>query len=287
MRHQAGIRGIIHAQPDVPESGAPAGRGRPQTLPRRGIFMSVDLNDAGSRFPTTRWPLIARASGDSEESRQALAELLRRYLPPLRAHLRYSRGVQASEAEDVLQHFVADKILEQGLIAHARQEKGRFRSFLRTSLNHFLSNRRRSRFSGRRAADRAGPLPEGAEPVDPAPPVGDDFDIAWARQVLAQTLEAMKAECRASGHEAVWGVFEARTLAPILRDAPPVPYQELVEKWGFVSPSQASNARITANRMFVRLLRQAVGAYEADDDAIEEEISDLMKILSIGRAGRG
>ena len=56
------------------------------------------------RLPTTHWSLVARAGfTDNEARRDALGELLTRYLPALRAHLIHSKRLTDDEADDVLQ----------------------------------------------------------------------------------------------------------------------------------------------------------------------------------------
>jgi len=52
-------------------------------------------------FPSTHWSLIFSARGeDFLRRRQALEELLRLYLPALRAHLLYRRRIEPHRAEE-------------------------------------------------------------------------------------------------------------------------------------------------------------------------------------------
>ena len=67
--------------------------------------------------------------------REALGVLLRRYVPALRAHLVVQKRVPRDAAADLIQGFVCDKVVEQGLLAGADRCKGKFRSFLRTALD--------------------------------------------------------------------------------------------------------------------------------------------------------
>ena len=62
--------------------------------------------------------------------------------------------------------------------------------------------------------------------------------------------------------------------------AEPVSYEELAAKLHLNSPTQAANLLITGKRMYVRLLRQAVGEYEPAETGISEEIVALQKILN-------
>jgi len=98
--------------------------------------------------------------------------------------------------------------------------------------------------------------------------------------VIGQTIAAMRRECEAADRGDIWGVFEARVLNPMLHRAEVVPYRELVKEFCFLSPSQACNVLVTANRMFVRELRKVVGAYASSEREVDEEIADLHRILA-------
>jgi len=65
------------------------------------------------RFPDTPWSLLlSLRRADEEARRQTLDLLLRQYLPALRAHL-LARRVPADRVDDLLQGFVADKVIER------------------------------------------------------------------------------------------------------------------------------------------------------------------------------
>jgi RNA polymerase sigma-70 factor (ECF subfamily) len=231
-----------------------------------------------SRFPTTRWYLLDQAAhGDHVSRRQALGELLRLYTEPIRAFVIAHRGVRPDQADDVVQEFLAVKWLQQDLLARVRPEKGRFRSYLLTALDHYVSNWLRAQ---RRAkALVAGTDPDAPDPADPAARPEEEFDLVWARNVVRRAVERMRVECLESQRADVWAVFEARILGPILGQSKPPGYAELVSRFGFASPVQASNVLVTAKRTFVRALREVILEYEGEDSDVEAEIADLQRIL--------
>jgi hypothetical protein len=98
--------------------------------------------------------------------------------------------------------------------------------------------------------------------------------------VLDEALRRMRTHCGDSGRMDVWGVFEARVLAPALEGASPASYGELVQRFGFHSPSQATNVLATAKRMYARMLRWVVSEYARDAQEFEEEIGQLREILA-------
>src|SRR5580704_10797452 len=92
-------------------------------------------------FAATRWSLVLAAGrGDAPEAEAALAALCRIYWYPLYAYVRRS-GHPADEARDLTQGFFA-RLLEKHDLRAADSERGRFRSFLLTAFNRFLSRER-------------------------------------------------------------------------------------------------------------------------------------------------
>jgi len=237
------------------------------------------------RFPTTHWSLIGRVR-DAQDSarRDALNQLLTRYWPALKAHLVVKKRIDPNEADDLVQGFIANRVLEHNLMATADAGRGRFRSLLATALDNYVTSQMRMRSAAKREAERAVSLDQEAyeQAAVAAGALHDAFDVAWAREVLAEILRQMQAECQRSGRPDVWGVFEARVLGPILQGAEPLAYEPLLARFGFRSPTDASNALVTAKRMFGRLLREVVREYAVDEDDVDAEIRELQEILSQG-----
>jgi len=238
---------------------------------------------AQGRFPTTQWSLIWNAGDEHAQDRLvAIDQLLRNYWPALIAHLVTRKRIESHDAEDLVQGFITAKVLERNLVGAAQPERGRFRSLLLKSLDNYVANELQSRSARKRAADRAMVIdPQDSDVQDArAQRAEDAFDVEWARQLLRTVAERMKKECVAGSRDEIWGVFEARILLPATDGSEVVDYQQLVETHGFRSPSQASNALVTAKRMYGRILRSVVGEYAADEEDAEAEIRDLERVLS-------
>ena len=108
-------------------------------------------------FPATQWSLVESArQSDTKIRHRALSVLLERYLPALRAYLVAEKRIDAERAQDLLQGFIADKIIEQRLLDHAQQAKGKFRSFLLVTLNHYVVSQHRTEAAAKRARRRTG-----------------------------------------------------------------------------------------------------------------------------------
>ena len=220
--------------------------------------MAADHHERAARFPTTRWSLVDLVRrGDRTAMREALQELLSRYLPALRVHLTLGRGLAPDRADDLIQEFVAGKILEKGLVALADRQLGKFRTFLLTALDRFLIDQIRQAAAKKRSPGDAKLLAiddyGACQQSDGSP--SQVFDVAWARSVVAEALGRMRSHCQASGREEVWGVFQCRLVEPIFGATEPAGYEELVVRFGLKSPAHASNVLVTAKRMFARTLR--------------------------------
>src|SRR5437016_3232179 len=91
-----------------------------------------------NRLPSTHWSEIASASQTRQaKGREATARLLTRYQSALLAHLGFKFRATEDTAQDLLQSFVAEKILEKELLAQAIPARGRFRTFLLNALDNF------------------------------------------------------------------------------------------------------------------------------------------------------
>ena len=90
-------------------------------------------------FASTEWSLaLAIVRGSAAEAEQALAKLCGDYWAQIYAYLR-RKGYSVPESEDLTQSFFV-RMLENNFLQKASPERGRFRSFLLTALNHFLAN---------------------------------------------------------------------------------------------------------------------------------------------------
>ncbi|QEG01298.1 hypothetical protein Mal15_53740 [Stieleria maiorica] len=235
------------------------------------------------RFPTTQWTLVQDACEDvSKDQRQALNEVLSQYWPAIRAHLVIRKGVDPNDADDLVQSFVTDRVLNSDLLLAADKDRGKFRSLIVKALENYLANELRRRNAKKRQAERAVSLADDvlADLNTTAQTPEKLSQTAWAQETLATVLQQMKDECQASGRDCLWQVFQGRILGPILEGTEPTPYEQIVRRGDFATNAQAQNALVTAKRMFCRTMRSLLqnrGAAEADIDA---EIQDLEQCLS-------
>jgi DNA-directed RNA polymerase specialized sigma24 family protein len=226
-------------------------------------------------FPATHWSLVQRAGVPDEETRrEALRNLLERYEPALRSYLLLLRQMPEDAAEELLQAFIADRMLATELFKRADREKGKFRTLLLACLRNF-------EISMYRARQVRVTVPLARNMHNETEASSDVIVVAaWARSLVNSVLAAMREECRQTQRPDIWTVFEERVVAEAFENRTPTPYEELATRLTLASPHQAANLLVTGKRMYARLLRAAVAEYVLEAGQIDQEIMELREILS-------
>src|SRR5437660_8666004 len=152
-----------------------------------------------SQFPTTRWtPVIAAGDPQRKEARSALVSLCENYWYPLYAYLR-RRGYPADQAQDLTQDFFI-RVLEGRYLDRADREKGRFRSFILTSLKFFVADEQDRDRAQKRGGGTVEPLEfSSGEQRYQREPAHDEtpermFERRWALTVLDRVVEKLRQE---------------------------------------------------------------------------------------------
>ena len=232
-------------------------------------------------FATTHWTVVL-AAGQGSETRlaQALEQLCRAYWYPLYAYVR-RRGYGPEEAQDLTQEFFA-QFLESGALRGVHPDKGRFRSFLLASLNHFLANEwNRAKTQKRGGRIRVLSLDEAqAEEqfrLEPASDLTPEklFERRWTLALLDQVLGRLENEWAADGKGELFR--HLRVFLSDLKGA--VPYSEVARLTGV---SEAA-ARQAVHRLRVRyreLLRLEIAQTVSEPGEVEDEIRHLFAALA-------
>ena len=156
-------------------------------------------------FTTTRWTLVLEAADTkSPHAREALEDLCERYWHPLYVYVR-RRGYGLEEAQDLTQGFFV-QLLGKRYIKAADPQRGKFRSFLLTSLKNFLANEWDRAGAQKRGGGRA-PISldfeqgESLDQVEAADNTSPDkvYELRWALTLIDQTLVRLAAEMEEAG----------------------------------------------------------------------------------------
>jgi len=230
-------------------------------------------------LPPTAWTLIQQVGVGAPT---AMGQFLTLYRRAMVTHLVIRQHWQWQDAEDLVQGFILDKIMARNLVAAAQEQMGRFRDFLLTALDNYARERRRAAATKKRRVDTAEPLEEHLDLPD-RHDQRTAVEAAWARDLLTQCLDSMKRECQGTERARIFDIFDCRVLTPALTGIPPLPYGELVKRFGLANPTQAANALVTAKRTFERHLRNAIRQYTGSESEIDTEIQELFHALSQAR----
>lgn len=240
-------------------------------------------------FQETQWTqILATKTSDPARRQQALNGLLQRYWKPIYCYIR-RKGCDNEKAKDLTQGFLHEVILGRDIVSLADRTRGRFRTFLLAALDRYIVSEHRAASALKRAPaggvislDNAGGgcIPD---PVARATPE-QAFTYAWASALLDQVLAQVKEGCLAGGQATHWAVFEDRVVRPTLEGGEPPGMEELCARHRLGSEKAAANMVITIKRRFQKELREHLRQFVTADEDIDEEISDIMKILAAGGA---
>jgi RNA polymerase sigma-70 factor (ECF subfamily) len=228
------------------------------------------------QFCTTHWSVVLLAGEEpSTQAAEALEKLCLTYWYPLYAYTR-RLGYDPPDAQDLTQGFFA-RLLEKGALQSVERRKGKFRSFLLASLNHFLANER----DRARAAKRGGgqiPVPLDADQAEDRyrqEPHSDltperIFERQWALAVLARALDRLGDEFSGTGRAQHFALLKSFLTSETTDGAYAAAAAQLNVSSGYVA--------VTVHRMRQRY-RELVRAEVADTVASPGEIDDEMRSL--------
>ena len=232
------------------------------------------------RFATTEWSLVlAAGDGRAPDSRKALASLCETYWYPVYAQIRF-RGWDAETAKDLTQGFFAE-LLEKRSLRRADPQRGRFRSFLKSSIDHFLSHERRraaalKRGGGRSLISLDFDDAEAQYRLEPTADRAPDrlFERRWARATLNRVLARLEEESDATGEG-----HRLRRLASFLTGRTPGErYRHVAAELG-MSETAVKVAVHRLRRRYGQLLRVEVARTIDDPREVDAEIKYLFSAL--------
>jgi RNA polymerase sigma-70 factor (ECF subfamily) len=238
-----------------------------------------------SVFQTTLWSEINKAeTNDVTKRKIIIGNLLKMYWKPVYCYLR-RKGYDNESAKDLTQGFFHEIVLGHNLIQQADQKRGRFRTFLLTALNRYITDvYRRDNAKKRQATDIIVPLDPANLPYLPTEKseAGPEkaFYYTWASNLLDEVLAEIKDEYYSAGKPTYWEVFNAKVLIPIFEETKPSSLSNICAKYGIEGQSKASNMIVTVKRRFRVVLKRHIRQLVQSDLEVEDEFCDLLAILS-------
>lgn len=234
-----------------------------------------------AQFTTTHWSVVLAAVEEtSSDAMHALSELCQTYWYPLYAYVR-RKGYEVADAQDLTQEFFA-RLLEKNYLASVDRRKGKFRSFLLASLEHFLAkewtrSHRLKRGGGQVIIAWDGVDPEERYRLEPPDTWTAErvYERRWALTVLEQAMAALAGEYSSGGKQ---GLFEK--LRPFISgEDDDVSYSGLA---GELQMNEGA-VRVAVHRLrqrYAEAVRSEIAKIVRRPEEIEEELRHLFAVLS-------
>jgi RNA polymerase sigma-70 factor (ECF subfamily) len=228
-------------------------------------------------FATTQWSVVLRAKDDSVT---ALNDLFTRYREPLIVFVRikYDRN----QAEEIVQGFCAH-LLEQKFLANVALQKGKFRTFLLTSLEHYIFDLKDKantlkRGEGKIPVSLDETYPDGQprhSPMSPKVSPDIEYDRAWAHTIVCNALHQVEKEYADSGHPNL-----CQALEPALyKDETSPDYRVIADSFGMTEGAVKVAAYRIKNRLR-ELIRDELMQTVSNAAEFKEELTYLFNLLS-------
>ena len=232
-------------------------------------------------FVTTHWSVVLSAGrSDTPRAQDALGRLCQVYWYPLYAYVR-RRGYPPEDAQDLTQEFFA-RLLARNWVGSADPQKGRFRTYLLTTMAHFLADEwDRCKAQKRGGGQRVLPLEvESAEtrfqmePPDPLTPE-KIYERRWAQALLETVFEQLRQAYEAEGKAALFDELKGG----LAQRRAALPYADIAAR---LQLSEGA-LRVAVHRLrerFRKLLRAEIAHTVAEPGEVEEEVRYLFRVLT-------
>ena len=232
------------------------------------------------RFETTQWSLVLRAGRiSSSEGKTALSELCQRYWYPLYAHIR-SRGNDSHQAEDLTQGFF-ERVIDKNYLSEVDPAKGKFRTFLLSSLTNFLANEHDRATALKRGGDKkllSLDIVDAERRLAFEPSCSNSLEAnfmqKWTCSLLERVLNQLQEEFIAANDGETFD-----KLKQFLTAGESDPMNVVAEELKMTP----ATVRVTVHRLRTRyrqMLRREIAATLDNPAEVDEEISALFEAFS-------
>jgi RNA polymerase sigma factor (sigma-70 family) len=240
------------------------------------------LATGNASFNTTHWTIVMACADEENEgeAQQALASLFQTYWYPLYVYVR-RRGYGEHDAEDLVQAFCLH-LQEKHALAKADRERGKFRTFLLSSLQNFLANERERAQAQKRGGGREFVRLDAEEAdaryrLEPSHEITPEslFEKRWAHALLEQTVSDLRTDFIMRGKGRLFDGLSS-FLTSDLRETS---YQSAADRLGL--PLSAIKTTVHRLRRDYRAkLREQISRTVSSSDEIEDELLHLRKVLA-------
>lgn len=248
--------------------------------------MSEDTHIGGSssRFPLTKFSAILGARSDLEEERtRAYGLLVSVYWKPVYKYIRIKWHKPNEDAKDLTQGFFA-KAMEKGFFDRYDPARARFRTFLRTCVDGYVSNENKAADRIKRGGE-ATILPldfNTAEdelqhdPADANQSVDALFENEWIRSLFSLSLEELNRIFESQGKLTYFLLFYRYDVLQHANNEK-LSYAELAREYG-IALTDVTNYLALARREFRRIVLEHLRSLTATEQEYREEARLLLGV---------
>jgi RNA polymerase sigma factor (sigma-70 family) len=234
-------------------------------------------------FPTTLWgSLVSEAESKNSQAQARFRDLCKRYWRPIYVYILYSWRRSREEAKDLTQDFFV-KLMEENVLGSYSPDRGRFRTFLKAVLNHFMLDVLRAGRRLKRGGDAAKvPLELDTASLDETLPSDRElspeeaFDREWMSDLLTEAWEETRETLARQGKQISVTLFERCVIDPPPEGRPT--RQALAEEFGLVEhdvQNHLASARRALRDALVRRVRESVST----DSELQDEIREIFSMF--------
>lgn len=252
----------------------------------------TDIGGPGNRFPVTRHSaLIAVRSADQEVRQRGFSTIVESYWKPVYKYTRIKWQATNEDAKDLTQGFFATAI-EKHYFDSYDSTKASFQTFIRTCLDRFIANQRKSEQRLKRGGgiDHLSlDFSEAENELFRQPHVSElaseeYFHREWVRSLFTLAIEGLRSHYAEKGSSVYFKLFELYDLREDnlageaeVEVTPRVSYSSLAQDFG-LSTTDVTNYLSAARREFRKIVLAKLREVTATEEEFRAETRALLGV---------
>ncbi len=231
------------------------------------LFADVPPTDPNLESFATNWSVINHA----KQSPCRRNEVVTRYWNRVISRIaRRWGGALSQSTEDVVQDFLV-KMLNDNFWQTVSREKGRFRGFLNSCIDHHVIDFLR----------RSRPTIETIELNELSSTRDVDSEIVWAEELFREVSWRLEEECMRTGYQLTWQVAKRRLIDPVLEGSVPMELETLAESLRLESANAAAGRARTARKWMRRIASELLRELRPmSDEELDQELDEFTATLA-------
>lgn len=241
-------------------------------------------NTAPRSFPSTRPSVLSEIRSAEPETRErALNLLIQAYWKPVYGYLRLKWRLDREAAADSTQEFFL-RAMEKGWLDRFDPSRARFRTYLRTCVDGFVSKEQRDAARLKREGSAQLLSLDFSEAEAGVAALGATADIdvdawfhqEWVRSIFTQAVETLREQCTADNKAVHFRIFERYDIEGTAQGAS-FSYRDLAAEFG-IPVTQVTNYLAFARREFRRLVLDQLRSLTGSEEEFRREAEELLGV---------